>query len=187
MEIGGLDLLAAHAVAGNAVEFPRPDAGLSQTFLRNESSYFLIQNQTSTIGAIALVVSLSAYPYELASLADAQVLDAFLREDLPGRFFYDRQTVVSLRDTYDSFEKLRFLIRQRELLFKLFDALLWRQWAVLLGHGPHPRRAYVCAWVPVLPTVLTQPCQNGRLALNPVTRLSLFIAQLAFFDLIDDR
>lgn len=40
--------------------------------------------------------------------------------------FYDRQTVISLQDIHNSFEKLRFLIRQRELLFKLFDALLWR-------------------------------------------------------------
>jgi len=60
---------------------------LTLTFLLNEVGNFLIQNQTSCIGAIAFVVSLSAYPHELASPADAQVLDSFLREDLPGRFF----------------------------------------------------------------------------------------------------
>ena len=60
---------------------------LTLTFLLNEVSNFLIQNQASCIGAIAFVVSLSAYPHELASPADAQVLDSFLREDLPVRFF----------------------------------------------------------------------------------------------------
>ena len=69
------------------MQLSRLYAGLPQTFLRNEINNFLIQNQTSSIGAIALVVSLTAYPHELASPADAQVLDAFLREDLPGRFF----------------------------------------------------------------------------------------------------
>jgi len=69
------------------MQLSRPHAGLPQTFLGNEINNFLIQYQTSSIGAIALVVSLSAYPHELASPADAQVLDSFLREDLPGRFF----------------------------------------------------------------------------------------------------
>lgn len=69
------------------MQLSRPHAGLPQTFLRNEISHLLIQYQTGSIGAIALVVSLSAYPHELASPADAQVLDAFLREDLPGCFF----------------------------------------------------------------------------------------------------
>ena len=40
------------------MQFSRPYAGLPQTFLRNEINNFLIQNQTSRIGAIALVVSL---------------------------------------------------------------------------------------------------------------------------------
>jgi hypothetical protein len=57
------------------------------TFLLNEVGNFLIQNQTSCIGAIAFVVSLSAYLQALASPADAQVLDWFMREELPGRFF----------------------------------------------------------------------------------------------------
>ena len=60
---------------------------LSLTLLLNEIGNLLIQNEPSSFGAIALVVSLSAYPHELASPADAQVLDSFLREDLPGRFF----------------------------------------------------------------------------------------------------
>ena len=60
---------------------------LTLTFLLNEVGNFLIQNQTSCIRAIAFVVSLSAYPHELASPADTQILDSFLREDLPGRFF----------------------------------------------------------------------------------------------------
>jgi hypothetical protein len=60
---------------------------LPQALLLNEIGNFLIQKQTSSIGPIAFVVSLSAYPHELASPADAQVLDSFLREDLPGRFF----------------------------------------------------------------------------------------------------
>ncbi len=60
---------------------------LTLTFLLNEVGNFLIQNQASCIGEIAFVVCLSAYPHELASPADAQVLDSFLREDLPGRFF----------------------------------------------------------------------------------------------------
>jgi len=60
---------------------------LSLTFLLNQIGNFLIQNETSSIGAIAFVVSLSAYPHELASPADAQILDSFLREELPGRFF----------------------------------------------------------------------------------------------------
>ncbi len=62
-------------------------AWLSLTLLLNEIGNLLIQNEPSRIGAIALVVSLSAYPHELASPADAQVLDSFLGEDLPGRFF----------------------------------------------------------------------------------------------------
>ena len=65
----------------------RAPCGVAADVLRNEISYFLIRNQTINIGAIAPVVSLSAYLHELASPADAQVLDAFLREDLPGRFF----------------------------------------------------------------------------------------------------
>ena len=60
---------------------------LPLTLSLNKVGNLLIQNQTSSIGAIAFVVSLSAYPHELASPADAQVLDSFLREDLPGRFF----------------------------------------------------------------------------------------------------
>ena len=60
---------------------------MSLTFLLNQIGNFLIQNETSSIGAIAFVVSLSAYPHELASPADAQILDSFLREELPGRFF----------------------------------------------------------------------------------------------------
>ena len=62
-------------------------AWLSLTLLLNEIGNLLIQNEPSSIGTIALVVSLSAYPHELASPADAQVFDSFLREDLPGRFF----------------------------------------------------------------------------------------------------
>ncbi len=69
------------------MQFSGAQPRLPLTFLLNKIGNFLIQNETSNIGAIAFVVSLSAYSHELASPADAQVLDSFLREDLPGRFF----------------------------------------------------------------------------------------------------
>ncbi|AMB86257.1 hypothetical protein AWM79_13475 [Pseudomonas agarici] len=99
---------------------------LPQALLLNEIGNLLIQNQTSSIGAIAFVVSLSTYPHELTSPADAQVLDSFFARGLAGTLFYDRETVVMLQDVHGRLEKLRFLIGQRQLLFKLFDALLWR-------------------------------------------------------------
>ncbi|AZD94976.1 hypothetical protein C4K13_5590 [Pseudomonas chlororaphis subsp. aureofaciens] len=51
----------------------------------------------------------------------------------------------------------------------------------------HLQQASMCACAPILPTVLCiQPHQNGRLALNAVARLSLFMTRL-LFNLVDDR
>jgi hypothetical protein len=38
----------------------------------------------------------------------------------------------------------------------------------------------MCACPPILPTMLAEPHQNGRLGLNAAACLSLFMTQLAF-------
>ena len=126
--------------------------------------------------SIALVVSLSAHAKKLTSPGNAQSCDLTLREDLPDRF-YDRYTVIIFQDIDDGLEELSLLAHQLKLLLKLFDPLLWSERfgvdiAQLFSANRRPL-------APILPTMLAQPYQNRRPALDAIPHLGLLVGHLS--------
>jgi len=80
--------------------------------------------------------------------------------------------------------KLCLLAHQLKLLLKHYDPLLWRE-SLRIGHcatavGPNRRPL-----APILPTMLTQPYQNGLPPLDAIRRLGLLVGQFAVFNLIN--
>ena len=91
---------------------------------------------------------------------------------------------VVLQDIDDGLKELGLLAHQRQLLLELLDALFGRL-VVGVRHGDAPAGAHRSPLAPILPTMFTQPYQNGGAALNAITGLSLFVGELAFFNLLD--
>ena len=86
----------------------------------------------------------------------------------------------------DGLKELGLLAHQRQLLLEFLDTLFGRL-VVVVRHGDAPAGAHRSPLAPILPTMFTQPYQNGGAALNAITRLSLFVGELAFFNLLDQR
>ena len=98
--------------------------------------------------------------------------------------FYDGDAVVILQYIDDGLKELGFLTHQRQLLLEFLDAQFGRL-VVGVRHGDAPAGTYRSPLAPILPTMFTQPYQNGGTALNAITHLSLFVGELAFFNLLD--
>lgn len=106
------------------------------------------------------------------------VLRLDLARGLAGSLFYDRYTVIIFQDIDDGLEELILLAHQLKLLLKLFDPLLWserfgvRHRATPLGPNRRPL-------APILPTMLAQPYQNRRPALDAIPHLGLLVGHLS--------
>jgi hypothetical protein len=135
------------------MQLSRIQARLTHPHPPHELGYLPILLVTAIRCPIALVVRLTTQPHELASPANAQSLDLLVREDLPGRFFYDGDAVVILQHLHHGLKELRLLVGQFQLLLQLLDALLGGQWKIWLRHGEAPWRANGCPLAPILPTV----------------------------------